>query len=374
MQLTSTAFVVLVCLLAVAALAGTLWALPRIGGRGFGAQAARAGLLAGCQLFITLALVTGMNAYFVFYASWNDLFGRLDGPVAVQSLKAGAGAWAGGPLPHTVSPLSVKQGLHDPSRDGQLEQTTIHGARTGLQVQAFVYLPPQYFQPQFKDRRFPVALVLAGYPGDPRGIIERQAMVKLAAKDMRNGTIQPTVYVITRTMVAPPRDTECTDVPSGPQSLAFFAQDVPKALSATYRLSADERGWGVIGQSTGGYCAVKLAMMHSDRFVAGASLGGYLHAIKDATTGELYGGSAAVRNDNDLLWRAQHLPPPPTSVLLASSKVEKGYRQAQQFIKLAKPPLRVDTLFPSDGGHNFGTFTRLTPEIMRWMNGRLKAG
>ncbi|MDL4814874.1 alpha/beta hydrolase [Actinomadura opuntiae] len=374
MQLTGTAFVVLVCLLAVAALAGTLWALPRIGGRGLGAQAARGGLLAGCQLFISLALLTAMNAYFVFYASWSDLFGRLNGPVAVHGAGAGQGAWSGGPLARTVSPLSVKQGLHDPGRDGRLEQTTIHGARTGLQVQAFVYLPPQYFQPQFKDRRFPVALVLAGYPGDPRGIIERQAMVKLAAKDMRNGTIQPTVYVITRTMVAPPRDTECTDVPSGPQSLAFFAQDVPKALSATYRLSADEHGWGVMGQSTGGYCAVKLAMLHSDRFAAGASLGGYLHAVKDATTGELYGGSAQVRNDNDLIWRAGHLPSPPTSVLLASSKVEKGYRQAQQFIKLARPPLRVDTLFPDDGGHNFGTFTRLTPEIMRWMDGRLKAG
>ncbi|MBO2460207.1 alpha/beta hydrolase [Actinomadura violacea] len=374
MQLTSTAFVVLVCLLAAAALAGTLWALPRITGRGLGPQAARGGLLAGCQLFITLALVTGMNAYFVFYNSWSDLFGQLDGPVAVHGARAGQGAWSGGPLPRTVSPLSVQQGLHDPARDGRLEQTTIHGARTGLQVQAFVYLPPQYFQPEFKDRRFPVALVLAGYPGDPRGIIERQSMVKLAARDMRSGTIQPTVYVITRTMVAPPRDTECTDVPSGPQSLTFFAQDVPAALSATYRLTPGEQGWGVIGQSTGGYCAVKLAMMHSDRFVAGASLGGYLHAIKDPTTGELYGGSAQVRNDNDLIWRAGHLPSPPTSVLLASSKVEKGYRQAQQFIRLVKPPLRVDTLFPADGGHNFGTFTRLTPEIMQWMNGRLKAG
>ncbi|KAB2364770.1 alpha/beta hydrolase [Actinomadura montaniterrae] len=374
MQLTGGAFVVLVCLLAVAALAGTLWALPRIAGRGLGAQAARGGLLVGCQLFITLALVTAMNAYFVFYSSWSDLFGRLDGPVAVHGAAAGKGAWAGGPLARTISPLSAQQGLRDPARDGRLEQTTIHGARTGLQVQAFVYLPPQYFQPQFKDRRFPVALVLAGYPGDPRGIIERQAMVKLASRDMRDGTIQPTVYVITRTMVAPPRDTECTDVPGGPQSLAFFSQDVPKALSATYRLAADEHGWGVIGQSTGGYCAVKLAMMHSDRFVAGASLGGYLHAVKDATTGDLYAGSRKVRDDNDLIWRLQHLPPPPASILLASSKVEKAYRQEQRFIGLAKPPLSVDTLFAANGGHNFGTFTRLTPKIMKWMDGRLKAG
>lgn len=374
MQLTGITVVGLAFVIAAAALAGTLWALPKAGGTGGRPLALRAALLLGCQLAITLALATGMNAYFIFYSSWGDLFGRVGGHVGVRNATGGKGAWSNAPLARTVSPLSVKQGLRDPARDGQLEQTMIRGPRTGLEVQAFIYLPPQYFQPRFKDRRFPVALVLAGYPGDPRGIIERQEMVKLAAKDMRNNTIQPTVLVITRTMVAPPRDTECTDVPGGPQSETFFYQDVPQALSSTYRLPPDGRGWGVMGQSTGGYCAVKLAMRHSDRYSAGASLGGYLRSIKDATTGELYGGSARVRDDNDLIWRLEHLPPPPTSVLIAASRSEKGYRQAQRFVRSARPPLRVDTLFPDDGGHNFGTFRRLTPEIMKWMSGQLKVG
>lgn len=373
MQLTSPAFVGLVCLLAAAALAGTLWALPKVGGTGPRPLGLRAALLLGCQLVITLALLTGMNAYFVFYNSWNDLLGRLGSPVGVRSAQPGKGAAANRALTTKVSPLSAGQGLRTPSRDGRLDETTIPGLRTGLRAPAFVYLPPQYFQQRYANRRFPVVLVLAGYPGDPRGIIERQQMVKSAARDMRAGKIQPTIYVITRTMVAPPRDTECTDVPGGPQAETYFAQDVPAALEATYRLTPDEHGWGVMGQSAGGYCAVKLAMLHSDRFAAGASLGGHLHALKDATTGDLYANNRKVREENNLLWRLQHLPPPPTSVLLASSKVERGYQQAQRFVRLAKPPLRVDTLFPDEGGHNFGTFRRLTPEMMRWMDGQLSA-
>ncbi|MER7546482.1 alpha/beta hydrolase [Actinomadura sp.] len=373
MQLTSPAFVGLVCLLAAAALAGTLWALPKVGGTGPRPLGLRAALLLGCQLVITLALLTGMNAYFVFYNSWNDLLGRLGSPVGVRSAQPGKGAAANRALTTKVSPLSAGQGLRTPSRDGRLDETTIPGLRTGLRAPAFVYLPPQYFQQRYANRRFPVVLVLAGYPGDPRGIIERQQMVKSAARDMRAGKIQPTIYVITRTMVAPPRDTECTDVPGGPQAETYFAQDVPAALEATYRLTPDEHGWGVMGQSAGGYCAVKLAMLHSDRFAAGASLGGHLHALKDATTGDLYANNRKVREQNNLLWRLQHLPPPPTSVLLASSKVERGYQQAQRFVRLAKPPLRVDTLFPDEGGHNFGTFRRLTPEMMRWMDGQLSA-
>ncbi|REE96554.1 alpha/beta hydrolase [Thermomonospora umbrina] len=373
MQLTSDAFVVLLTVAAIATVALTVWLTPKVSGSGIKHVLARLGVLVACQFVIVLALAVGINSYFLFYSTWNDLLGTTSGPVKLERGR-GTGAQPAKPVARNVSEMNKASGLHDPKTDGRIEEITIRGARTGLSLDAYVYLPPQYFQPEFAARRFPVVLTLAGYPGDPRNFIERQELPKTAKDDTKAGRTQPMIYVITRTTVAPPRDTECTDVPSGPQAETFFAQDAPEVLSATYRLAADHRGWGVLGQSTGGYCAVKLAMLHSDRYAAGASLGGYLKAVKDATTGDLYGGSKLVRNDNDLLWRLEHLPPPPTSILLASSKVERDFPQARKFASLAKPPLRVDTLFPDDGGHNFGTFRRLTPEIMRWMSAQLKAG
>ena len=53
------------------------------------------------------------------------------------------------------------------------------------------------------------------------------------------------VLVMMSPSVAPPRDTECTDVPAGPQALTFLAADVPEAMAASYRVQP--RGWGAIG-------------------------------------------------------------------------------------------------------------------------------
>ena len=131
---------------------------------------------------------------------------------------------------------------------------------------------------------------------------------------------RPTVLVMLRPRSSFPRDTECTDVPSGPQALAFFAQDVPLAIAGHYRVQ--DRGWGAIGDSTGGYCAAKLAMLHSDVFTAAVTLSGYFHTLRDSTTGDLWGGSRVLWNLNDLEWRLRHLPPPPVSLLVTTAKDE----------------------------------------------------
>lgn len=41
---------------------------------------------------------------------------------------------------------------------------------------------------------------------------------------MREGKMQPTIIVGIRPTTAPPRDTECVDVPGGPQSETFLAE------------------------------------------------------------------------------------------------------------------------------------------------------
>ena len=42
--------------------------------------------------------------------------------------------------------------------------------------------------------------------------------------------MQPMILVMLRPTVAPPRDTECVDVPGGPQTETFFAEDLPQAV------------------------------------------------------------------------------------------------------------------------------------------------
>ncbi len=128
----------------------------------------------------------------------------------------------------------------------------------------------------------------------------------------------------------------------------------------------------MLGYSTGGYCAVKLAMLNPYQFGSAVSLAGYYVALRDGTTGNLYGGSQGYRHENDPGWRLRHLPAPPVSVLVASSRVgEETYPGTLAFLRLVRPPMRAYSLFLPQGGHNFRTWQRELPQSLAWLGQRL---
>jgi enterochelin esterase-like enzyme len=253
-----------------------------------------------------------------------------------------------------------------------VESVTIRGIRSGLTSHAFVYLPPQYFQKQFASRVFPAVQVLTGVPGTDLGLLRSLKVPDRLLTEIDAGRARPVVLVMMSPTVAPPRDTECTDVPAGPQALTFLAADVPDVVAASYRV--DPRGWGAVGASTGGYCAAKLAMVHSETFSAAATLSGYFRTLQDRTTGDLWGGSEVVRDLNDLEWRLRHLPPPPVSLLVTTARDEagpSGYAASRRFLDLAASTggaMRVDSLVADRGGHNFGTWAANLPRALAWLS------
>ncbi|WP_131739278.1 alpha/beta hydrolase [Actinomadura roseirufa] len=377
MGLTSWGLLVLLTAVVACCLAATVWAWPRVSSGGPRAVAARLLILVGCQLAVMLTLVTALNSYYQFYGTWKDLATAAGGTSQVRP--------KGPPNAHVAAATQVvrqvrsslgpgRNGKHVPRRDGQVEHLDIRGIRTGISSQAFIYLPPQYFQPAFASRRFPVVLLIAGYPSTDRKIwIKKGHIPQDAARAATTGELQPMIYVMMRPTVEDGWDTECADVPGGPKVESFFAQDVPEAITTTYRAAYGRKGWGVAGYSTGGYCATKLALLHSDTFSAGASLAGHFDAIQDTTTRDLYGGSKVIRRSSDLIWRLQNLPQPPVSILVASADVgEKTFPQAQKFMAAARPPLVVDKVLLPTGGHNFKTFRRYIPPAMRWLSARLR--
>ncbi|MFG2006619.1 alpha/beta hydrolase [Spirillospora sp. NPDC048911] len=364
----------LVCLLiaaAVAVLVATVWGWGRLGGRGLRFVIGRLALFGLCQLLVLASVLALINRQFAFYATWSELTGigrGGDGPGVIQN-RGPAGALTGAKVIKLKPEFSVGG---DPAKDGSVESVDIQGARSGLRGRGYVYLPPQYFQPGAEQKRFPVVLALSGYPGAVRNLVTQLKVPQTASKEIKAGQIQPTIYVLMRPALAGGRDTECMDVPGGPQAATFFAQDLPEAISSQYRTSPSRTGWGVFGLSTGGYCSLKLAMRHSSVFAAAASISGYYGAIKDVTTGELYGGSQAVRDENDLFWRLRNLPPPPVAVLVTTSKVgEQNRAGTERFLSLVKPPMQASSITLDTGGHNFGTWNQVLPPVMRWMSQRL---
>ncbi|TDD82782.1 esterase [Actinomadura darangshiensis] len=377
MGLTSWGTLSLLTLLTLGCMAATVWAWPRVAFRGIRAAGVRALLIAGCQFAVLLTLVTALNAHYLFYGSWTDVLSAAGGGAAqARHHPAGANAAAATRVVRTVQ-AGLGPGPraeHVPAKDGQVERLDIRGVRTGLSSEAYVYLPPQYFQRAYAAKRLPVVLFLAGYPAADRLVWIHQGHVpEDVARAQAAGRIQPMIYVMMRPTVVRGRDTECADVPDGPQVETFFAQDVPEAVAEAYRVPRDRAGWGLAGYSTGGYCAAKLAMLHSDRFSAAVSMAGHFHALLDTTTGDLYGGSETLRRSGNLIWRLRHLPAPPVSVLVASADVgEKTYPSARAFMRAARPPLVVDEILLPSGGHNFKTFRKYIPPSIRWLSARLR--
>ncbi|WP_371669945.1 alpha/beta hydrolase-fold protein [Streptomyces sp. NBC_00289] len=372
MGLTSNAALTLAILFAVLLFAGTVWQWPRLARRNWRAVSGRVGLLFATQLALFATLGLAANQAFGFYATWADLFGQEDGQGVVVDHASGSGS--GGPL-QVVDTRRVKErGGSRPESGGQVQRVDIVGRSTHIATPAYVYLPPEYFQPRYRTRTFPAAVVLTGYPGTAQALVDKLHYPRTALELAKNGRVQPMILVMLRPTVAPPRDTECVDVPGGPQTESFFAEDLPEAVVAHYRVGKKPGSWGIIGDSTGGYCALKLAMHHPGVYAAGAGLSPYYKAPIDPTTGDLFQGDEEVRDRSDLWWCLKHLPAPDTSLLVSSSRIgESNYEDTLRFIDQVKATglTRISSIILDSGGHNFNTWRREIPGTLQWISGRL---
>ncbi|MFD8233458.1 alpha/beta hydrolase [Streptomyces sp. NPDC059696] len=369
MGLTSDNVLVVAVLSAVLLFSGTVWLWPRLARRSLRAVGGRIGLLLGTQLALFAAVGLAANQSFGFYASWADLFGQEKDQGVVVDHPPG-----GGPLEVVGSRRVPGSGGALPGTGGRIQRIDVVGRTTRIASPAYVYLPPEYFQPRYRTHRFPTAVVLTGYPGTASALVEKLRYPRTALELARAGRAKPMILVMLRPTVAPPRDTECVDIPGGPQTESFFAKDLPDALRTHYRVAEKPGGLGIIGNSTGGYCALKIALHHPDVYAAGAGLSPYYKAPIDATTGDLFQGDKALRHRADLFWYLAHRPAPDSSLLVSSSKVgEKDYRDTLRFIERVRDTgrTRISSIILESGGHNFNTWRREIPAALEWMSGRL---
>jgi hypothetical protein len=386
--LLGTPLLVVLSVLALAMPAGVVVAWPRVRGPRAVRVGARLGLVLIAQFAALAVGLVALNDYGQFFTSWSELLGTGPATSVVNQQHFGASpsitptrkhvlhgrapfshvVTTGSPaLPAGTTATSWSTRPQWPTR-GALLSMNVTGRSTGLSEPALVYLPPAYFAGQ---RAMPMVEVMTGYPGSTLLLVDRLHYPSYLLSAIDQG-VQPMVLVMLRPSVTYPRDTECTNVPNGPQALSYFSRDVPDGVAASFGLQTPS--YGAIGDSTGAMCAVKLALTDPQQFVAAVSLSGYFHAVRDITTGDLYGGSTATRHLNDIMWRMGNLPLPAVSLLVATSLTERGadgYHSAQQLLTLVHPPMSADEIVLNQGGHNFQTWTRELPPALRWLGAHL---
>lgn len=369
-----------IAVLLVVGVAVTVWLWPRTAGRSPHHLAGRVGLVALNQVMAILLVAVALNNYGYFYGTWADLLGGPSGPTTVRHV-SDAGSQvsrsAFREVPSAAMPSTTAQSWSTPAQyatRGKLETVQITGVHSGLSNPVMVYLPPQYFQPRYAHTLFPAVELMTGYPGVMRALVDSWHYPDKLLNEMGKHRAGPMVLVMLRPTVAPPRDTECTDVPGGPLALTYLAEDVPSAVEHLARVRPV--GWGAMGDSTGGYCAVKIAMTHPYVFTSAVSLSGYYHTLRDFTTGDLWGGSLVLRHLNDLEWLLAHQPAPPVSVLAtigAGEHGSNGLGDTRKFLSLVRRPMSADVIVQPHGGHNFTTWRQVLPIGLDWLSRHLRA-
>jgi enterochelin esterase-like enzyme len=330
--LTSPALVALLVATSAGLLVATLWSWPRLAPNRFRTVALRVVALCALQLSVLALIFVIVNRSAEFYSSWSDLFGTDNSSAAITSVHYG--------VSRTQAPVAVTgiSAVPVPGRSaaprGRLESVRIHGALSGITVRGYVYEPARHYRATRSGGARPLAVIVvisdevsSGDASFGAGRLAATAAAQIAA-----GRIGPSLLVMLPARFGP-ADQGCLNQPGGPQAATFFAQDLPRAIENRYPVSPPRR-WALLADSSGGYCALQLAMTNSQTYAAAALPPGSYTAPPDATAA-LYGGSPQIRTEDNLAWLLQHQPMQPISVLFT------GHGRAQPFLSQARRPMRA---------------------------------
>ena len=314
-------------------------------------------ILVIAQLLVVTTFFVGINRSMVFFANWTDLFGNYNAFTSpITQIQAEA---AVSPLDPYVRNTRLLPGFR--SQGGQFS-FILKGAQSGVTAPVYVYLPPTYGANPAK--KWPVLMLLPGYPGVPTTWFHALDLVRILRHEISTGYAHDFLIVLPTMSVPPTRDTECTDIPGGPLVNTWLGVDVPNAVIGGLAARSDRKNWAIAGYSTGGFCAAKVMLGHSSQFSVAVPIAGYFYPSQT----QLFGGSVALREANSplLLARALKLP---SHMLLVGTSQDPGVMGAiASMERVRNPNLVIDQIIDQHGGHSTKVWKSQLPRILDWLS------
>ncbi|WP_319437075.1 alpha/beta hydrolase [Mycobacterium sp. RTGN5] len=157
--------------------------------------------------------------------------------------------------------------------------------------QEYVYLPPAWFKSS-PPPQLPAVMMFGGQFGRPDDWLRSaDALKTLDDFTARHGGNAP-VMVFPDVGGTFSNDTECVNGPRG-NAADHLIKDVVPFVVSTFGVSPKPANWGIVGWSSGGTCALMLAVMHPEVFSAIVDVDGQLGpnaGTRDQTIARLFGG------------------------------------------------------------------------------------
>jgi S-formylglutathione hydrolase FrmB len=348
-----------------------------------GSRAARAAgrivLLVGGQLAATAAILVWINiASGGLIVSWQDLLGNESTRGGVFAGQPGTVALTGNSAPRAaelVGTTPVRRRFR-PAEDG-FRVTTLSGAASGITSQVYVWTPPQYTADP--RRQFPVLELLHGVWGSPQGWLGPMNVVAHLEAAERSAAVHPFILVVPEVTPVPghttPEDNEeCSDIPGDARVGSWLTRDVRTMVVDSFRAEPDPSGWGLMGYSTGGFCAAKLVLQYPGLYRAAVSLSGYYTPDSVELTSD-----PRLARANSPLWLISHSRTPAVALLMTASdqdRVDPASEPAQMIAAARANPLARATAVqsftaPLGGGHNQSAWEKMLPTAFTWLSQRL---
>lgn len=378
MQLTGTPFLLCTIVLVPISIAVALLLWGKVRGPRPVRILSRLAMILFCQVTAVLMVFVMVNNANLIYGSWDDLLGTGKHVRAVPSVppaEPGQGSQPGGTQAGgDAKPPKVTQqfrSVDDPKVPNDVQKTDLKGQLSGVDGEVLVWLPPQYHEPAYKDKKFPVVELIPGFPGSSSTWYGTLKVSEQLKPLMQEGKVAPFILVSPRTLLlGNSTDAGCTDVPNKVNADTWLTRDVPQMVLDNFRADASPDRWAVAGYSAGAHCATKLALAHPNRYRAGVSLSGYNDPATEKDS--LVGKDAKLREANNPVNIVRTAAQPPKVALYISGNKGDGYEDGQAIAAVAKAPTTVQVQ-ETTGPHSSDVWKNMVPGVFQWLTGIIPA-
>ncbi|GAA2232015.1 MULTISPECIES: alpha/beta hydrolase [Kitasatospora] len=390
MKLTGTPFYILTIVLFLASIGLAMLQWARGGGSGIrwgrgGAQGQAAASRLGplrfvgylatvllCQFTAVMLVFVIVNNENMLYDSWGDLLGTSSHvravPVPPKDNGIAGDSGAGKDRPKVIQSF---HGVDNDMIPKDVKETDLKGQLSGVDGEVLVWTPPQYDDPAYKDKTFPVVELLVGFPGSANAWFGTMKASKELAPLMKSGQVTPFILVSPRVkLLGESTDTGCADIPGKVNAETWLSRDVPQMVLDNFRADASSDRWAVAGYSAGGHCATRLALAHPNRYRAAISMSGYNDPAGESAS--LTGKDPHLRETANPLYLLTHATTPPNVSLFETGNKGDGLEDAAALQKAAKSPTSVTT-FETHGPHLSSTWIPIVEPSFKWLSGIIPA-